>query len=145
VGEEIEYVGGDDLGRLLAHDREERLQIERHRPQRVETGSTGHELQIAVNQWMAQREAPPTGRRRRPNETRNERHPRTIAATGGRHGDTRWITRVLGVGWQSSVPVSDMRRSRPVWTVQTRAMLYLPATAALALPLAVERRAIDPR
>jgi protein-S-isoprenylcysteine O-methyltransferase Ste14 len=36
------------------------------------------------------------------------------------------------------VPVSVMRRSRPVWTVQTRAMLYLRATAALALPLAVD-------
>jgi len=51
--QELEYVDGRHSDRVLRHDGEERLQIERHRPQRVGPCPASNELQIAVHQWMA--------------------------------------------------------------------------------------------
>ena len=56
MSEELEHVRRGDLDRILRHDREERLQIERHRPQRVRPSTTGDELQIAIHQRITQLE-----------------------------------------------------------------------------------------
>ena len=45
--QELEHVRRGHLDRVLVDDREERLQIERHRPQRVRPSPARHELQIA--------------------------------------------------------------------------------------------------
>ena len=50
--EELEHVRRRHLHRVLRHHREERLQIERHRPQRVRPTPTSDELQIAIHQRM---------------------------------------------------------------------------------------------
>lgn len=96
VGEEVEPVSGDDLDGFLVDDQEERLQVERHRPKRVRPGSTGHELQVAVDEWMAKREArrSPVGVEDRTRGGIKVIRAPTIAATGGRQWDTTWITRV---------------------------------------------------
>ena len=55
VGQEVEHVRRGDLDRVLADHREERLQVERDRPQRVRTAPARHELQIPVCQPLTQR------------------------------------------------------------------------------------------
>jgi hypothetical protein len=55
MGQEIEHVDSGDLDRVLADNGEERLQVERHRPQSVRPRPARHELQIPVHQPVAQR------------------------------------------------------------------------------------------
>ena len=50
VSHELEHIRWSDLHRLLGDHREERLQIERHRPHRVRPSPAGDELQVPVNQ-----------------------------------------------------------------------------------------------
>jgi hypothetical protein len=53
--QELEHVRRFDRHRLLRHDREEHLQIKRHRPQRVRPAPPGDELEIAVDEWVTKR------------------------------------------------------------------------------------------
>jgi hypothetical protein len=55
VSQEIEHIRRGDLDRVLADNREERLQVERDRPQRVRPTPARHELQIPVCQPLTQR------------------------------------------------------------------------------------------
>ena len=96
MGQEVEHVRGDDLGRLLVdHDRRT-SSGHGHSPQRVRPGPAGDERQIGVDQRITQHKAGLTSRRRRPHQAREAAHPRMIPAASEIHGDTRWITRVLG-------------------------------------------------
>jgi hypothetical protein len=123
VSQEVEHISRDNIGRLLLDNREEPLEVERHRPERVRPGPASHELQVAVDEWMAKRQAPLTRRRRGPDETRDERHPRTMAATTGNHGDTTWITRVLGdkgrrpLDYVALPPISPTIAPKPILDV----------------------------
>jgi integrase len=94
--DEVEHVHRTHLEWVLRHHAEERLQIERRRPHRVRSGPSGHERQIAIHQRVAQLIADLAGRIGDTNQARRPRHPRTLAAPGEMHADTRWITRVLG-------------------------------------------------
>ena len=57
VGQELEDIGRDHGDRVLVDDREERLQVEGDRPQRVRPRPSGHELEIGVDQRITQIEA----------------------------------------------------------------------------------------
>jgi hypothetical protein len=61
--QEVEHIHREHLDGVLADHHEERLQIERHRPQRVRPSATRHELEIAINQRITQREPGLTSRR----------------------------------------------------------------------------------
>jgi hypothetical protein len=50
MSQEIENVDSGDLDRVLANHQEERLQVERHRPQRAGPAPARHELQIPIHQ-----------------------------------------------------------------------------------------------
>jgi hypothetical protein len=54
MGQELEHIRRGDLHRALPGHREERLQIEGHRPQRVRPAPACHELQIPVHQPLTQ-------------------------------------------------------------------------------------------
>jgi hypothetical protein len=55
MGQELEHVRRPHGHRVLRHDREEHLQIERHRPQRVRPAPARDELEIAVDERIAER------------------------------------------------------------------------------------------
>jgi hypothetical protein len=72
VSEELEHVSRLHVDRLLVDDTEERLQVERDRPQRVGLNPTRHELQIAIKQKMAERVTGLTRQRDGTNQAREE-------------------------------------------------------------------------
>jgi DNA-binding transcriptional MerR regulator len=61
MGKEVEHVARLDLAGFLVNDSEERLQVEGDSPNRVRSGPPGDELQVAVEQRMAEREPDFTG------------------------------------------------------------------------------------
>jgi hypothetical protein len=87
VGQEVEDVSGEDGGRILLDHAEERLQVEGDGPQGVGANSTSHELQIAVNEWMAKEVAILSVRRRGTDKAGEGGHPGTLPALRERHGD----------------------------------------------------------
>ncbi|HUS21599.1 MAG TPA: hypothetical protein VMZ66_06260 [Aeromicrobium sp.] len=54
MGEEVEHVARRDVGRVFVDDAEEGLQVEGDRPHRVGSCPPGDELQVAVEQRMAE-------------------------------------------------------------------------------------------
>jgi hypothetical protein len=70
MGEELEHIRRLHRSRVLADDSEERLQVERDRPQGVGPRPTRHELQIPIQQRMAERVAHLTRRRDGANQAR---------------------------------------------------------------------------
>ncbi len=71
----------------LVHHREERLQVEGHRPQAVRPAAAGDELELASEQWMAELEPECTGRRRRADEARDEGRFRRLPTPGEMYAD----------------------------------------------------------
>ncbi len=106
MGEEVEHICGHDLGRVLVDHTEEGLQVMRDRPKRVRPGPARHERQVRVDQRITQFETGLTTARRGPDQARKGAHPCMILAASEIHGDTRWITRVLGV--QGRVHMHDL-------------------------------------
>ena len=96
MSQELEHIRRRHLDRILADHREERLQIERHRPQRVRPRPTRDELQITIHQRITQLETGITTSSQRTNQTRRKAHPPRLPAHPDRVADVRKITRVLG-------------------------------------------------
>jgi hypothetical protein len=117
MGEELEHIRRLHRSRVLADDSEERLQVERDRPQGVGPRPTRHELQIPIQQRMAEREAHLTRRRDGANQARDEAHRSRFPAPDEMHADATWITRVFGVPFlYGSAPLlaqSGLGRLRP--------------------------------
>jgi hypothetical protein len=88
--QELEHIRRGDLDRGLPGHREERLQVERHRPQRVRPAPARHELQIPVHQPLAQPVTDLARARHKTHKTREAAHFSTIPAsdtrTRERHG-----------------------------------------------------------
>jgi hypothetical protein len=63
MGQVLEHVRRRDLHRIPRHDGDEHLEIERHGPQCVRPASASDELEIAVDEGIAERVAdlPPNG------------------------------------------------------------------------------------
>ena len=101
MGEELEHVGRLNVDRVFVDDGEERLQVERDRPQRVRSGSTRDELQITVDQRITQLEAGLTRSRRRTDQARRRKSSAQARSTRRTLADVRKITRVLGVWGRS--------------------------------------------
>jgi hypothetical protein len=118
MGEEVEHVARLDLGRFLVDDGEEGLQVEGDGANGVRSGPPGDELQVAVEQRMAEREPDFTGGGRRADEAWAEGHLRRLPTRGGMHANARWITRVLGVvgqavGLRSAVVTGHLEHGPP--------------------------------
>ena len=96
VGHEVEDVRRGHVNGVLVDDREERLQIMRDRSQRVRPGPARHESQIGIGQRISQGEPDLPAARRGSDETWELGHADMLQPTSERHGDTRWIIRVLG-------------------------------------------------
>ncbi len=99
MGEELEHVRRPDLLRVLAHHGEEGLEVEGHGPQGVGSGSSGDELQVAIEQWVTKFESELTVGSRRADEAGGESDARMLPTPGEMDADARWITRVLGDRW----------------------------------------------
>ena len=82
VGDEVEDVSADD--------------VVDDRSQRVRPGPASHERQVRIDERIAQRVAGRPTRSRGSDQARELVHPRMLPAPPERHGDTRWIIRVLG-------------------------------------------------
>jgi hypothetical protein len=54
MGQEVEDISRHHLNWFLVDHREEDLQIEGNGAQRIGSRAPRHELQIRINQWMAQ-------------------------------------------------------------------------------------------
>ena len=109
--EELEHIRRRNLPRAHPDDSEERLQIERHRPQRVQPSPTSHELQIPVDELITE-PIPHLARHScRAHQERETSHERTLAArpTPARY-DTK-ITRVLGDLAHAPVAACPERRA----------------------------------
>src|SRR6266496_2210949 len=86
--------------------REERLQVKRHRPQRVRPRPARHELQITVHQPVAQRIPDLTGPRHGADKTREAAHRSTLPPPGRIHPYASDITHVLGVRQRTDAAVT---------------------------------------
>ena len=88
--QELEHIRRGDLHRVLPDHREERLQIEGHRPQRVRPAPARHELQIPVHQPLTQAIPDLARPRHETRKTREAAHFSTIpvrdARAQERHG-----------------------------------------------------------
>jgi hypothetical protein len=96
--DERQHVGGVDLNRVLADDREEDLQIERARQHRVRPRPRRDQLQERIQQRMPHTNNLATIAYRRADQTRIEAHgnPSRVAVTPGRSDRpaTARITRI---------------------------------------------------
>jgi hypothetical protein len=95
VSQEVEDIAGHHGGRFLLDDGEEGLQVEGNGPQRVSPDPPGHELQVTVNERLAEEVAVLAVWRRAADKDREGAHPCTLAARCGRRWDALRITRVL--------------------------------------------------
>ena len=93
----LEHISRLHRRRVLSHHGEERLQVERQRPQRVGSDPASHELEIAIKQRMTERIAglTPTTRRPEPGMGRNssEQTPNIQRDTRGCNVDHPCIER----------------------------------------------------
>jgi hypothetical protein len=80
MSEEVEHIHRSDLARILRDHREEHLQIERHRPQRVRPRPASDELQIPVNERITKPIPHLTRGSRRAHQEGETSHDRTLAA-----------------------------------------------------------------
>jgi hypothetical protein len=74
VGQELEHVRRRDLHRVPGDHAEERLQVERHRPQRVRPRAPRHELQVTIHEPVTQGITDLAQPRRRPHHLRKAHH-----------------------------------------------------------------------
>jgi hypothetical protein len=81
ISQKLDYVSRCHRHRLLRHDREERLQIERHRPQRVRPSPPSHKLQIPIHQRITEPIPRLSRHSCQAHQIRKTRHDRTLAAT----------------------------------------------------------------
>ncbi len=137
MGKEVQHVDGGDLGRVLHNHREERLEIERHRPQHVRPRPARHELQITIHQPMAQQIPDLTGPRHSADKTREAAHRSTLPPPGRMHPYASDITHVLG-------DMSPPKARRAAVGLTLGGQHDLPATASQSVHLgtAMARRAL---
>ena len=72
--DERQHVGGDDIGGILADDREEHLQIERSGDDRIRSRLRRHQFQIRVQQRMTEPDQVTAARSCGVEQARDERH-----------------------------------------------------------------------
>jgi hypothetical protein len=77
------------LDGFLHDNSEERLQVERDRPKRVRPGPTSHELELQIDEPMAERIAGVARPSDGTDKGRKGSHPRTLSAADEMHGDAR--------------------------------------------------------
>jgi hypothetical protein len=74
--QELEHIRGSDLEQVLADQSEERLQFESRRPQRVRPSPSSDELQVPVNQRIAE----PIPHHARPRDRAHQQRKSVITA-----------------------------------------------------------------